>query len=75
MKCSICEKPIIKDRYNFALEIERQDFPPSGNWSKSYSVPTEDSCSKCFNLIQSYLQHIRDNIRKNKGEYKSVGKQ
>lgn len=70
LNCSFCEKEITRDRYEFALEGQRQDHPPNGEWQKLVEIPTEDNCPKCFALLVSYFKHIKANIRKNKGEYK-----
>ena len=71
MKCNICEKEITRDRYCFAIEGQRQDFPPEGKWGPLVEIPTEDICGNCFDLIIGYFRHIMENIRKNKGEYKT----
>lgn len=67
--CSFCKKEITKDRYNFSLEVERQDIPLESDWQKSYDWTREDVCSKCFTKINNYFQYILYNIRQNKGEY------
>ncbi len=71
IKCSFCGNEITRDRFEFALEGRRQDFPPKGKWQRLVEVPREDVCPKCFELIVSYFRHILDNIRTNKGEYKT----
>jgi hypothetical protein len=70
VNCSFCGNEIKRDRYNLTLKIERQDHPPSGNWSKGYDFPREDICKDCVKEITRYYGHILDNIRKNKGKYK-----
>lgn len=70
LKCSICDQVITKDRFNFAVEWERQDVPCESDWQKSYEVPTEDICNKCFDKCINYFTAFRNHLRANKGVIK-----
>ena len=59
VNCKFCKNEIKKDRYSIYLVLERQDFPPSGRWSKNTERTLENVCPDCeIRLVNSYDQII-----------------
>lgn len=72
--CSFCGDPIVRDRYNLALEGERQNVnAPSGKWEKFTEHPREDICSKCFAKITEWIGAFLDHFREHKGSVVTTG--
>lgn len=60
VNCSKCGAEIIRDRYNISFILERQDFPPSGNWQKSLDRYMADVCPKCANKVMKVVHRLFD---------------
>ncbi len=53
VKCSRCPDEITRDRTNLSFIIERQDFPPDGEWQESVDRHLSGLCPNCAEkLIQ-----------------------
>ena len=67
LKCSICEKLITKDRYNISHVLERQDFPPNGDWQELTDFYLENVCPNCQERITKYSRGYVAFLKKHKG--------
>lgn len=66
LNCQICDKEIIKDRYNISYVLERQDFPYQSKWQQSTDVFLENVCSECQRKItvnfKNFIFSLRERV-------------
>lgn len=71
IKCSMCKKTILRDRYNLSWVLERQDDPGKSDWQKSTDMYRENVCPRCQQIISQYVHGFLEYFREHKGDIKN----
>jgi DNA-directed RNA polymerase subunit RPC12/RpoP len=66
VNCSKCGNEITRDRFNISFILERQDFPPSGDWQESVDRYLNDICPNCTHKIMKAVHQIFDTSEEQK---------